>query len=364
MVSKKASIIIKHFVGDRYSALFNPNSGFFVRMEDQGAPEPFWGSHGPELLDVSITNWCDKGCSFCYRKSDLQGSHIALDDYREVMRQAQEMHVFQVALGGGNPNQHPDFCEILRLTRRDYGIVPNYTTNGRGLTPEVLTATAKYVGAVAVSAYAPYSETLDAVRKLRQAGVQTNLHFILTSRTVDTAIEWLRNPPEVLKSAAAIVFLNYKPVGRSADESLLLNRSERLEEFFELATAAGHPFRVGFDTCTITGLARLGQAPTVTIEGCDAGRFSLFVSEKMEVFPCSFMVEAGYPGVSLREHTLYKIWQEHPSFAAIRNKHASGGCAKCTTPSICLSGCPLFPSMNLCPDNCKKPTTPQMRILQ
>jgi MoaA/NifB/PqqE/SkfB family radical SAM enzyme len=56
------------------------------------------------------------------------------------------MHAFQVALGGGNPNQHPDFIEILRLTREDYGIVPNYTTNGRGLSDTVLEATRRYCG--------------------------------------------------------------------------------------------------------------------------------------------------------------------------------------------------------------------------
>jgi radical SAM protein with 4Fe4S-binding SPASM domain len=358
MVTKKASIIVKHFDDDRYSALFSPQSGFFARIEDSGVPEPFWSSHGPELLDIAITNWCDKGCSFCYRKSDSTGTHMLIEDYREVMRQAKEMHVFQVALGGGNPNQHPSFCEFLRITREEFGIVPNYTTNGRGLTEEVIAATAKYVGAVAVSAYAPYTETVDAVARLKQAGVTTNLHFILTSRSVETATDWLRNPPEVLRLADGIVFLNYKPVGRSADESLLLNKSRRIEEFFEVATQSGYPFRVGFDTCTITGLARLGKAPKVTIEGCDAGRFSLFVSESMMVYPCSYMVEAGYRGVSLRSNNLRNIWLTHPSFAGIRAKHQSGSCADCTTPEICLSGCPLFPEMNLCPSKCSKERSP------
>lgn len=354
MVRKKATVIVKHFDKDQYSAVFNPQSGFFARIEDAGASEPFWSSHGPELLDVAITNWCDKGCSFCYRRSDTDGSHMSIEDYREVMRQAQQMHVFQVALGGGNPNQHPLFPEFLRTTRQDFGIVPNYTTNGRGLTQETLAATAKFAGAVAVSAYAPYTETLEAVVRLKEAGVSTNLHFILTSRSVETAIDWLLRPPKVLTLADAIVFLNYKPVGRSTDPSLLLNKSERVEEFFNLATTGSYPFRIGFDTCTITGLARLGKAPRVTIEGCDAGRFSLFVSERMEVYPCSYMVEAGYRGVSLRNQELRDIWLTHPSFASIRSKHSSGGCKDCTTPDVCLSGCPLFPEMNLCPSKCAK----------
>ena len=347
-----AAFIIKRFAREHYTAIFNPNSGFFARMEDQGHDEPFWAEHGPELLDIAITNWCDRGCSFCYRKSDESGSHIRLEEYEEIIRQAHDMHVFQVALGGGNPNQHPQFAEILRLTREKYGIVPNYTTNGRGLTSSVIEATAKYCGAVAVSAYPPYTETTDAIELLRASRITTNIHFILTSKSIDTAIEWLKRPPRFLTMANAIVFLNYKPVGRFADEKLLLNRSARVQEFFKLATNIRQSFRVGFDTCTITGLARLGDAPEVSLEGCDAGRFSLFVSEKMEVYPCSFMVEAGYHGIPLKGSSLAEIWRSHPGFQRIRAKHTQKGCAACKTPRQCLSGCPLFPQMNLCSQNC------------
>ena len=352
MTQQPAAMILKRFPKQRYAAMFNPHSGFFARVEDVGAPEPFWAEHGPELLDIAITNWCDRGCFFCYRKSDETGHHIKVEDYREVIRQAQAMHAFQVALGGGNPNQHPDFIEILRLTREDFGIVPNYTTNGRGLTDEVLEATQRYCGAVAVSAYAPYRETEDAIERLVAHGVTTNVHFILSSRSINTAIKWLQDPPQFLDRAHALVFLNYKPVGRHADERLLANRSPRLEEFFRLATTLRHRWRIGFDTCTITGLARFGDAHDVSLEGCDAGRFSLFVSEDLKVYPCSFMVEAGYEGVPLRGTTLREVWQQHPAFRHIRAQHSAGGCADCQTPSHCLAGCPLFPQMNLCPSNC------------
>lgn len=206
--------VVKRFKGEGYTVIFNPLNGFFARMEDAGSSEPFWGEHGPELMDIAITNWCDRGCSFCYRKSTTSGGHISLENYEEIIRQAREMGVFQVALGGGNPNQHPDFVEILRLTREDYGIVPNYTTNGRGLSASVLDATAKYCGAVAVSAYPPYRETSEAIDLLRSHGVTVNMHFILSSHSIDTAIDWLNTPPELLDKINAIVFLNYKPIGR------------------------------------------------------------------------------------------------------------------------------------------------------
>lgn len=348
----KSAFIIKRFTGQHYSVAFNPHTGFFARVEDPGHEEPFWAEHGPELMDIAITNWCDRGCAFCYRKSDVSGSHISLENYEEIIRQAKAMHVFQVALGGGNPNQHPQFPEILRLTRADYGIVPNYTTNGRGLTESVVDATAKYCGAVAVSAYPPYTETSKAIELLRANGIKTHVHFILTSKSVDTAIEWLNNPPELLNNVNAIVFLNYKPVGRMADDRLLLNKSPRVEEFFRLATSVRRHFRVGFDTCTITGLARFGNASDITLEGCDAGRFSLFVSEKMEAYPCSYMVESGYSGVPINGSSLKDIWVNSNEFRRFRAKHAESGCSDCTTPRQCLSGCPLFPKMNLCQRNC------------
>jgi radical SAM protein with 4Fe4S-binding SPASM domain len=357
MVTKGSAFIVKRFSAEHYTAVFNPHSGFFARVEDVGHDDPFWAPHGPELLDIAITNWCDRGCFFCYRKSDESGTHISVEDYEEIIRQAQALHVFQVALGGGNPNQHPSFPEILRLTREKYGIIPNYTTNGRGLTDSVLEATAQYCGAVAVSAYAPYRETAEAIERLKSHHIRTNVHFVLTSKSVDTAIEWLKDPPSFLLSANAIVFLNYKPVGRFADENLLLNRSGRIKEFFELATHGHWPFRVGFDTCTITGLARLGEVPDISLEGCDAGRFSMFVSEKMEVYPCSFMVEAGYRGVPLNGTSLAEVWTNHEAFKIIRAKHGEKGCSDCKTPKHCLSGCPLFPKMNLCSQNCA-PTKP------
>ena len=145
------------------------------------------------------------------------------------MRQAQLLHVFQVALGGGNPNQHPQFSEILRITRAKYGIVPNYTTNGRGLTEAVVEATGKYCGAVAVSAYPPYRETGKRLNRAVKRN-NANIHFILTSRVWTLQLNG-SNSSGFLKRANAIVFLNYKPVGRFADEGLLLNKSPRIEEF-------------------------------------------------------------------------------------------------------------------------------------
>lgn len=347
---EKQPIVVKHFKEQCYSTFFNPNTGFSARVEEPGHDEPFWSWHGPELLDISITNWCDKGCALCYRKSDETGYHMSLEDYETVMQQARQMHVFQVALGGGNPNQHPDFCEMLSLTREKFGIVPNYSTNGRGLTERVLKATKRYCGAVAVSAYYPYEETRKAIDTLVSYGIKTNIHFILSSQSINTATSWLESPPDFLSKINAIIFLNYKPVGRCHSHNLLLRNSDRVGYFFQLATGKRHRFRIGFDTCMVTGIAKFTNTPRPYYDGCDAGRFSMFVSEDMRAYPCSLMVEAGYEGMPIAGNNILDFWRNSEPFTRIRSKLASGGCSGCQNADVCLGGCPLFPEINLCPD--------------
>ena len=101
------------FISDKYGykALFDENTGKTIRLD--GADNcNNWKKSGPELLDISITNYCERNCSFCYRNSSKVGKHMSTSLYRDIINEAKELKVFQVALGGGNPNQHPDFVDF------------------------------------------------------------------------------------------------------------------------------------------------------------------------------------------------------------------------------------------------------------
>jgi len=79
MVTKNNfEILIRKHPKQYYCTFFNRRTGFFMRVEERGHLEPFWAKDGPELLDISITNWCDKECSICYRNSNKNGKHITL----------------------------------------------------------------------------------------------------------------------------------------------------------------------------------------------------------------------------------------------------------------------------------------------
>lgn len=343
------SLIFNQYPNQDYKTIFNQKTGLLIRLENKNSVEPFWCEHGPELIDNSITNWCDRECGFCYKASDRTGYHMEISDYRKIINQAAQMKVLQVALGGGNPNQHPGFCDILRLTREEFNIVPSYTTNGRGINTEVLIASKKYCGAVAVSAYEPFEETLIAARKLIDQGIRTNLHFLLTSETISTAIQWLKDPPYTLSRINAIIFLNYKPVGRNPNPGLLLRNSKDVPTFFRLAQEK-YPFKIGFDSCSISGITRFMNVSSIFVERCEASRFSMYISEDMKMYPCSFMVNK-IEGVPVTEENISATWRSHVSFTRIRELLRTNNCPKCSVYDTCFGGCPVFKEINICLDS-------------
>ncbi len=347
MIERKISI--KRYSDQHYTALFDKSNGLLIRKEDVGHEEPFWCHSGPELLDISITNWCDKNCDICYRNSNENGTHMSIEDYESIIDQASQLGVFQVALGGGNPNQHPDFCDILKITNDKFGIIPSYTTNGRGLTERILKASKRHCGAVAISYYEPVDEFISSLELLKARGIKTNIHFVLTSISVNTAIEWLRLVPRFLEGINAVIFLNYKAAGYRKDHNLLLNQNQKYSEFFNLLNNKIYPFKIGFDSCSISGIVSNMNIDSIYLEPCEAARFSAFISEDLEMFPCSFMIDS-YSGVSLRNRSIQDVWQKSGIFNGVRGKLLSGGdnCLDCKSYVCCLGGCPIFDNLNLC----------------
>jgi organic radical activating enzyme len=99
---------------------------------------------------------------------------------------------FQVALGGGEPTSHPEFVEVLKAFH-ELGIEPNYTTNGMWATniefkidePEIelLSATQKYCGGVAVSCHPHLKSYWEHAALLYHAyKIKLNFHIIISDK--------------------------------------------------------------------------------------------------------------------------------------------------------------------------------------
>lgn len=340
------NVVIREHESQHYITVFNKDTGFFVRAEGKGYDEPFWSQDGPELLDFSITNYCEHNCRFCYRQSNIKGLHASLDDVRLVISEASKCGVLQIALGGGNPNQHPQFVDILRLIRENE-IIPSYTTNGDGLTDKILEATKEYCGAMAISLYPPYAKVEVIAKRIHEMGIKLNLHVILTTETIDTLTKWLITPPTLFRYINAVIILNYKPIVK--DCTLLIEDHSALQKFYH-AVSTCTSVKIGFDSCCVPGIVTyMPNINQMLIDSCEAARFSAFISEDLKMYPCSFMASTEFYG-DLRKHSLTDIWKNDSYFIHFRNKIRQGmeHCHECSHVGICKGGCRYLPAINQC----------------
>ena len=353
----------------KFREIFNVDTGFYVRGDSiETGKDPFMRSF-PSLLDIGIMGGC-KSCKVCTADCYQGGKpynpdkDMKFEDYKSIIVEGAKKGLQQVALGGaGNPNDHKDFDKIVKFTR-EKGIVPNYTTSGIELTDEAVFFTKKYCGAVAVSWY--YQQfTVDALNKFLNADMKTSIHFVLSKKTIDDAINMLEyhkltyyentESSKVYREYSfeenkinAVIFLLYKPVGRGVYKNVLnINQdNEKLKRFFNLVSSKQHPFKIGFDSCGVPGVVRYSKdIDLASVDSCEGGRFSAYINADMIMTPCSFDQELKY-GVSLRNSSVEEVWNSD-NFTKFRSKLFLS-CPNCQNRDCCMGGCPLKQEVVLC----------------
>ncbi len=332
-----------------YNFVADGESGVTMRWGKTFNDDPYRAPI-PELVDISISNHCTKGCTFCYRDSIPNNVFMSLEDYEYVIKSMNDTkwgNVFQVALGGGEPLEHPNFIDILKITRR-YNIVPNFTTNAMHITKEVAKEIKPLVGAVAVSFPNIKKIPKSKAQILINEGIRTNIHFILDKKSIKQGIEILKGEHnELLEGFNSIIFLTFKPMGRG-DRELCLELNEDLETFCKLIDQNNCSLNVGFDSCFMPMLMHFTNTNTDFIEPCECAFFSAYVDENLIVKPCSF-ANHSRDNHSLRENDFGDIWNNH--WNSYRDSQTNTCKRECKNYSNCRGGCPYYEQINLCKTN-------------
>ncbi len=350
---------MNHIISDeknKFVAIFNDETGAYVRSgiledgRDTGA-DPFMASF-PHLIDVGImghcihgkTGLCVKAGIGCYQSGmKIEHPNMTLEDFCRIARECSG-RVNQFALGGrGDPDRHEHFEAILKECR-DHQIVPNFTTSGFGMTPEIASLCKLYCGAVAVSWYRS-EYTLKAIDMLIEAGVKTNIHFVLGNNSIDEALARLKGN-DFPKGINAVVFLLHKPVGQGSRENVLSTEDLRIYEFFQQIDNGKHTFKVGMDSCCVPGILNFcHNVIPEAIDTCEGARFSCYIDAQMNIVPCSFDQDKRF-AISLRSSTIEQAWNSK-EFDLFR-KSLRFRCLDCTKRENCMGGCPLSPEIVLC----------------
>ena len=352
-INKEKGIVKKIDTDNKFISMFNMNTGFYVRSgiidengKDTGV-DPFMAGY-PELLDIGICQKCV--CSYkcnvdCYQKAaERTGENMSVEDYESIMKQSVGK-LFSVALGGaGDVDTHENFEEILRISRK-YNIIPSFTTSGIAMTKEKAKLCKELCGAVAVSEhFADYTEK--ALDILLEAGVTTNIHYVLSNKTINIAIERLKNDG-FRKGINGVVWLTYKPVGYGREENMLRADDPRVKEFCELVSTKEVSFKHGFDSCFASGIVNFTHNIDMdTLDFCEGARYSAYIDANMNMMPCSFANQDPSWFMSLREHSIEEVWNSE-LFDKFRYslKHS---CKGCSDREHCAGGCPLVNQITLC----------------
>lgn len=104
------------------------NGNYTVSIFDDGTKIrendlDFFEAEFPESMDLKITNKCHNGCAFCHENSTCDGKH------GDIMSPSfiDKLHPYtEIAIGGGNPLEHPDLVPFLEKLK-SLKMIPSMT---------------------------------------------------------------------------------------------------------------------------------------------------------------------------------------------------------------------------------------------
>ena len=207
---------MKRFVryqNGNYTVTIDTVTGTKVRENDLD----FFKADFPESMDIKITNCCDMGCPMCHENSTKYGLHG--DIMSEVF--IDKLHPYtELAIGGGNPLEHPDLVPFLEKCK-ELHLIPSMTVNqvhfmrNKNFLKDLVEQ--KLIYGLGISLVRVTNDFIDAVKEFPNAVI----HVI---NGIVTPLELECMAGEGLK----ILILGYKQFRRG--EKLYQEQGEQIEE--------------------------------------------------------------------------------------------------------------------------------------
>lgn len=106
------------------------NGNYWVTILDDGTKIrannlDYFSPEMPESMDIKICNKCDMGCPMCHENSTPDGEIGDIMNLKFI----DGLHEYtELAIGGGNPLEHPDLVPFLQKCKR-LKLIPSMTVN-------------------------------------------------------------------------------------------------------------------------------------------------------------------------------------------------------------------------------------------
>lgn len=235
---------------------------------EETTPQPAF----PESIDMKITNSCDAGCPFCHESAVPNGKHATTRDIQNLIRGLP--YGVEVAIGGGNPLDHPCLEVLLRYLSSN--LIVNLTVNAKHLEQPVqhngftiaALRNAGFLHGLGISYAEEFEEQINTY-----ANENTVIHFI-------AGIDKPSQAAKMLEQGRKILILGYKSFGRGVNPSedvqqSLLHWKAKLPALLSISRSV-----VAFDNLALNQL----DAKQILTEGTwnrlymgDDGKFTMYI---------------------------------------------------------------------------------------
>jgi mycofactocin biosynthetic radical S-adenosylmethionine protein MftC len=307
------------------------------------------GLDAPICLTWELTYACNLACAHCLSSSGRRDPReLTTEQCKAVIDELQQMQVFYVNIGGGEPTIRPDFWELLAYaTEHHVGV--KFSTNGVRITPERASFLARtdYVdvqvsldGATAevndyVRGPGSFGTAITALENLRDAGFRDAKISVVCTRHNIGQLDDFQALAD--RYGATLRLTRLRPSGRGADvwdELHPLPAQQR--ELYDWLLTRGDRVLTGDSFFHLSGFGE--TLPGLNL--CGAGRVVCLIDPVGDVYACPFAIHEQFlAGNLLADGGFQRVWQSAPLFAELRSPQTGGACASCGHYDSCRGGC-------------------------
>jgi mycofactocin radical SAM maturase len=280
----------------------------------------------PVTVTWEVTLGCNLHCDHCLSGSGpghQRPNELTTAEALDFVDQLDEMDVFQVNIGGGEPFVRPDVMELLGALT-DRGISTCVSTNGtqldaatldrvEAMDPLFLQVSMDGLRAEndAIRGEGVYDRVVDSLERLAERDVGTTVNTVVTRQNVADLPEIY----DLAESHGAGLRLNrFRPSGRGEDTWDQF-RLEADQIRFLHGWLEEHPdVRTGD---SFFYLNALGEVRNDTLKTCGAGSLTCLVDPVGDVYPCAFTQWDGLASGNVVEDGFRAAWDD---IASLRNR--------------------------------------------
>lgn len=304
----------------------------------------------PKAVYFVTTYKCNLNCIYCYADSSPKRSmkgDLTTAEAKDMLYQVKNLGAETIIFTGGEAFLRKDLFELMKYSK-EIGLKVNVITNGVLISSkEKAEIVASLCDLVTISldsmdkkqhelnrGSGTWEKVIRAINYLYEAGCKMKINQTITKNNTDSIDELIN----FAKNKS--IKLNITPIaqiGRGDEKTQGLNNFERKNVHDKILNQE-------IDDIEADGCKTINVRQFEHNRQCGHGTSEFSIDSRGNVFPCKLLHNPFFLAGSIRETSLYKIWNESPVFNDSRDRtvHQLEGCRKCTFKESCGGGCRAF----------------------